>query len=141
MVVMIGMTLLFAYVTVYAQAYKEGAGGAVLESLTIEDTCVMPSTSTIRVSVYNVATQENMGSDVIVKIAGIYVNGVALVNNNQESSTNPNYGTINFDEIKIEAGTHEQLFGDFQSLPTGYTYEVRVETVRGSTFLSTITVR
>ena len=39
MVVMVGMSLLFAYVAVYAQNYKAGIGSSVMESLTIEDIC------------------------------------------------------------------------------------------------------
>jgi hypothetical protein len=136
MVVMIGMTLLFAYVTVYADNYKAGAGGAVLESLTIEDT-FMSNANTVRVTVYNAATQANMGSNVTVEVVGIYVNGIALTN----SQAGINQGEMSFDETPVGAGHHQMFYGTFnQALTHGFTYEVKVVTQRGSTFLSTVKV-
>jgi FlaG/FlaF family flagellin (archaellin) len=73
MVVMIGMTLLFAYVTVYADNYKAGAGGAVMESLTIEDVWFRNSTA-IQISIYNTGKVD-------CKINSIYDNGIALGTN------------------------------------------------------------
>jgi hypothetical protein len=72
MVVMIGMTLLFAYVTVYAQNYKEGVGGAVMESLTIEDVWFKDS-NTVQISLYNTGKVD-------CQVAGVYDNGLALRN-------------------------------------------------------------
>ncbi len=72
MVVMIGMTLLFAYVTVYAQNYKEGVGGAVMESLTIEDVW-FTGDKTVQISLYNTGKVD-------CQVAGVYDNGLALSN-------------------------------------------------------------
>ena len=38
LVVMIGMSVVFSSVVFYADSYRAGAGSAVLESLTVEDT-------------------------------------------------------------------------------------------------------
>ena len=42
-VVMVGMTILFAYVAVYAQNYQTGVGSSILESMTIEDVWITKS--------------------------------------------------------------------------------------------------
>ena len=44
-VVMVGMTILFAYVAVYAQNYQAGVGSSILESMTIEDVWITRSSS------------------------------------------------------------------------------------------------
>ena len=79
LVVMVGMSLVFAYVTVYSSSYQAGVGSSVLESMTIEDVWIQNS-NTVQISVYNTATQANLGtnSGVDITVATIYVNGVAL---------------------------------------------------------------
>ncbi len=37
LIVMAGMTILFAFIGAYAQSFQAGSGSAVLESLTVED--------------------------------------------------------------------------------------------------------
>jgi FlaG/FlaF family flagellin (archaellin) len=112
MVVMIGMTLLFAYVTVYAQNYKEGVGGAVMESLTIEDVWFKDST-TLQISVYN-------AGKVDCQVNGIYNNGVALV-----GATNLN--------TPIKIGEHK-LFVVNQPAGWPTLNNLKIVTVRSSEF-------
>jgi FlaG/FlaF family flagellin (archaellin) len=133
MVVMIGMTLLFAYVTVYAQNYKEGVGGAVMESLTIEDVMVQSDKRTLSVTVYNSANKANLGSDVDIRINAIYVGGVALINVID--------GTINFNEPPVNAAAGQnhitftcRLSSTEPDLQTGGMYDISIVTQRGSTF-------
>ncbi len=123
MVVMIGMTLLFAYVTVYAQTYKEGVGGAVMESLTIEDINLNPSGSSYgtqaEIWVYN-------AGKIDVDINAIYVNGLSL-------TINP--GT----DLKVPMGEHVLIPAQtLISWVSNNEYTFKVSTNRGSTFESII---
>ena len=52
LVVMVGMSMVFAYVTVYASSYQAGVGSSILESMTIEDVWIQNS-NTVQISVYN----------------------------------------------------------------------------------------
>ena len=61
-VVMVGMTLLFAYVTVYASNYQTGIGSSILESVTIEDVWIQNS-NTVQLTVYNTGTATNLGTN------------------------------------------------------------------------------
>jgi flagellin-like protein len=137
LVTMAGMTILFAFVASYSENYKAGLGGSVLESLTIEDVWVQGIT--VRVSVYNVATKTNLGTDVDFKVAAIYVDGVALINtqgNSDHSSPdyNPNHDTINFNEQTVKAGMHITFTGDsLNSLGNG-PHDITIATQRGSNF-------
>jgi flagellin-like protein len=139
LVTMAGMTILFAFVSSYSVSYKEGIGGSVLESLTIEDVWV--SGSTVQVSVYNVATKANLGTDVDFKVAAIYVDDVALINNRgnldpNSPDYNPNKGTINFNEQLVSAGTH-MTFTCYSSNPFGsgtHEHDITIATLRGSNF-------
>jgi len=115
MVVMIGMSLLFAYVTVYAQNYKEGIGGAVMESLVIEDVWFKDDT-TVRIWVYN-------AGKVDCKVNAIYDNGLVLT-----GATNLNA------DVKI--GQHEEFV---VNCPAGWSEwetvnNLKIVTVRGSNF-------
>jgi galactitol-specific phosphotransferase system IIB component len=126
MVVMVGMSVAFAYVAVYAQSYKAGIGSSVLESMTIEDVWIQDS-HTVQLSVYNTGTQANLGTNVDLTVATIYVNGSAL---NPLSHSN----TINFNQL-IGAGNQItipcQWSGSFQ---IGNTYDFKIVTLRGSNF-------
>ena len=133
LVVMVGMSLVFAYVTVYADNYKNGIGSSVLESLTIEDIWIKDST-TVQLSLYNTATQANLGTNagIDITIATIYVNGQAL-------TTNSAGGTIEFNTL-VNAGTHQTVIGYYKANPvafqSGNVYTFKVVTARGSSFAS-----
>lgn len=131
LVVMVGMSLVFAYVAVYADNYKTGVGSSVLESLTIEDVWVDGS-QTVHVWVYNSGTQANLGAAVNLNVATIYVNGSALINNQADAGSN--YGTINFNEQSVNAGQHVQFIGESSQPLTSGTHEITIVTMRGSNF-------
>ena len=112
MVVMIGMTLLFAYVTVYAENYKEGIGGAVMESLTIEDVSVKGSTVTIWV--YN---------------AGKVDSTIHTVYNDQGVALTDATGKINID-VDAQMASHVKITLNYDSNLDW----VKIVTMRGSEF-------
>ena len=74
LVVMIGMTILFAFVNVYASNFQAGSGSAVLESMTIEDVWFQnptqnpPNSIPVQLWIYNVGQTE-------FKIPTVYVDG------------------------------------------------------------------
>jgi ABC-type transport system involved in multi-copper enzyme maturation permease subunit len=128
MVVMVGMSVAFAYVAVYAQSYKAGIGSSVLESMTIEDVWIK-SSQTVQFSVYNSGTKTNLGTDsgVDLTVATIYVNGTAL---NPLSNSN----TIDFNQ-KISAGAHALIGCQWGAVfRGGNTYDFKIVTTRGSNF-------
>jgi FlaG/FlaF family flagellin (archaellin) len=124
MVVMIGMSLLFAYVAVYAQNYKDGIGGAVMESLTIEDISLnstAPGSNSygnqVKLWVYNTGKVD-------IEITSLYVNGIALTNASQ----------FNFN-IKVPVGSHVPITVQAPSdWVSNYDYTFKIITFRGSIF-------
>lgn len=126
MVVMVGMSLVFAYVAVYAENYKAGIGSSVMESLTIEDICLGSTGSAynnqVILWVYN-------SGQIDATINVIYINGVAATNGSS---------TINFN-VNVPVGTHipitVQASSNWQSSAT---YEFKINTVRGSNFVESI---
>jgi flagellin-like protein len=76
LVTMIGMTLLFAFVSSYSENYKAGVGSSVMESITVEDIWLLNSTSkdynnSVILQLYNVGKVD-------VKINSLYVDGLRL---------------------------------------------------------------
>ncbi len=134
MVVMVGMTIVFSSVVFYADSYKAGSGGSILESMTLEDVWIQPAgnvlSSTVNITVYNTGTQANLGTDsgVVITVAAIYVNGTAL--------NNPLTGTINFNGIQVKAGSHVTIEGQFfnGNFVSSNTYDFKIVTERGSHF-------
>ncbi len=125
-VVMVGMTILFAYVAVYAQNYQAGVGSSILESLTIEDVWIQNSTA-VQLTVYNTGTATNLGTNVDLTVAAIYVDGTAL-------TTSSSSNNINFNELII-AGDHVTIDGYWsEGFHSGITYDFKIVTVRGSNF-------
>jgi flagellin-like protein len=126
LVTMAGMTILFGFVISYSDSYKAGIGSSVMESLTIEDIWIQ-STNTVNVTVYNVGTKTNLGTDsgMDITIATIYVNGTAL--------TNPVSTTIDFKNYVVNAGSHLTIKGS-GFFNVGNTYDFKIVTTRGSNF-------
>ena len=83
--------------------------------------------NTVQLSVYNTGTATNLGTNVDLTVAAIYVNGTALTTSSSSNS-------INFN-VLIGAGDHVPIDGycseGFQS---GNTYDFKIVTVRGSNF-------
>lgn len=121
MVVMIGMTLLFAYVTVYAQSYKDGIGGAVMESITIEDVWIRSSSEShtgyaATIWLYNVGRIDST-------VLSIYDDdGTVLTNSTMQININ----------VDVQAASHTKITLD---CPSDLNW-VKVVTVRGSEFES-----
>ncbi len=131
LVVMVGMSLVFAYVVAYSDNYKAGVGSSVLESLSIEDVWV-DNSQTLHVWVYNSGTQANLGATVNLNVATIYVDGSALKNNQADAGSN--LGTINFNEQPVNAGQHVQFIGESAQPVAKGTHEITIVTMRGSNF-------
>lgn len=131
LVVMVGMSLVFAYVTVYSSSYQAGVGSSVLESMTIEDVWIQNS-NTVQISVYNTATQANLGtnSGIDITVATIYVNGVAL-------TTSQGGNSIEFNKVirSDTADAHQSIVGYWSgTFQSGITYNFKVVSARGSNF-------
>ncbi len=125
LITMIGMTLLFAFVSSYSESYKAGIGSSVMESLTVEDIWLLNSSAshynnTVQFSVYNVGKVDSV-------INSIYVNGLAL-------SDVP--GSLNFNfNVGVKTGEHliVTAYCSFEWSP-GAVYTFRIHTSRGSNF-------
>jgi hypothetical protein len=114
MVVMVGMSILFGYLVVYAQNYQVGAGSSVLESITIEDVH-FTSPSGVDITIYNTGKVD-------LTVKSVYINDVA-------SSTSL--------DVVVKEGEHGQLS---LSAPFGMTFEdgrayiFKIVTARGTGF-------
>jgi flagellin-like protein len=127
LVTMVGMTLLFAFVSSYSDNYKAGIGSSVMESLTVEDIWLSPgstsytsdSANTVQLTVYNVGKIDS-------KITSIYANGLKLTDDT---------GGFNLN-LPLEVGQHLTIPLHWQDGPWhhGQTYTFRVTTLRGSNF-------
>jgi flagellin-like protein len=106
LVVMVGMSLLFAFFVSYARDFQTGSGSAVLESMTIEDVWFTAPNGP-QVSVYNVGK-------VSFTIASVYVN--------DQLDSSPN--------IEIKTGQHQPI--TVGSAYSGCT--IKIVTARGSAF-------
>jgi len=138
MVVMVGMSILFGFVVFYSQSYQAGVGGSVLEYLTVEDIWIQDAHH-VQITVYNPGTQQNLGTDVDFEVTTIFVNNSPLKNNKGDLGSNPNFGTINFNEEdnKVKAGesaTFLCLWEAPKEFENGYTYTFKFVTLRGSIF-------
>jgi hypothetical protein len=86
LVVMVGMSLLFAYIAFYSQNFHEGSGSAVLESITVEDV-YFTSANNANVTIYNTGKVDFV-------ITSVYIDSVG-------ASTSLN--------LEVKQGQHEVL--------------------------------
>ncbi len=127
MITMAGMAILFGFVISYSDAYKAGVGSSVMESLTIEDIWISPSSvpdplHTVQLSVYNVGKVDST-------ITSAYVNGLALTKD----------GNLNLKE-SIIVGQHLTVTLNWnQPFAHGQKYTFRISTQSGSNFDITYT--
>jgi flagellin-like protein len=125
LITMIGMTLLFAFVSSYSDNYKAGIGSSVMESITFEDTWLLNSTyinynNTVIFQLYNVGKVDSV-------INSIYVNGLALTVS--DVSSNFNFNT------KVPIGGHVPITAYWtQNWVSGQTYTFKISTKSGSIF-------
>ena len=122
LVTMAGMAILFGFVISYSDAYKEGVGSSVMESLTIEDIWLSPHSTTynseVQISVYNVGKVDST-------ITSAYVNGLALTKSGN---------LLNLKE-SITVGQHLTITLNWiQPFVHGQQYTFRVSTQSGSNF-------
>jgi len=114
LVVMIGMSALFAFFVTYARDFQMGSGSAVLESMTVEDVWFKNSTS-VELWVYNFGK-------VNVTITDVYVdsNSVAKL------------------DLTVAVGEHGQI-DVTSSFEHDESYGFKIVTARGTSFEGTYT--
>jgi flagellin-like protein len=106
LVVMVGMSVLFAFFVNYTRDFQTGSGSAVLESLVIED--ISPGGEGAQVWVYNVGK-------VSLNITSVYVN-------DQKTSFEPS-------SLGIAPGQDGMI-----TIPAGNGDVIKIVTARGSAF-------
>jgi flagellin-like protein len=112
LVVMVGMSLLFAFFVSYARDFQTGSGSAVLESMTIEDVWFKGSNEA-QIWVYNVGK-------VNFTIASVYVNDQNANFYNPDNPENP----------PIAPGQHSRII-----VPSAFSgCTIKIVTARGSAF-------
>jgi flagellin-like protein len=107
LVVMVGMSMLFAFFVNYTRDFQTGSGSAVLESLVIEDVSSSPSGA--QVWVYNVGK-------VSFTVTSVYVN--------DQFAGNPN--------LEIAPGKHGMI--TISASSGGMSVLIKIVTARGSAF-------
>jgi len=128
LIVIVGMSIVFAYVSVYTQTYQSGIGSSVLESLTIEDVCFNGTTAN---GFNNLATVAVYNSGLIpVTVNGIYVDG---------NATTPMLASGLPVSIPVGQQAIIQVQGPYSQWYTGAYYNIKVTTLRGSSFEKTFT--
>jgi flagellin-like protein len=120
LITMIGMTLLFAFVSSYSENYKAGVGSSVMESITVEDIWLLNSTAgtynkTVLLQLYNVGKVD-------VKINSLYVAGLRM-----QTSFDPKQ-PIRVGECASISAT------SISNWNNGTTYAFRIVTESGSKF-------
>jgi flagellin-like protein len=128
LVTMAGMTILFGFVISYSDAYKAGVGSSVMESLTVDDIWLSPSSLTydskVQISVYNAGKVDSV-------ITSVYVNGLKLTETDQSN------GNFNL-KISVPVGgrpsTPILLYWAGHQWQSGQTYIFRIATQSGSVF-------
>ncbi len=115
MVVMVGMTVLFAFLASYTSSYQQGSGKAVLESMTVEESWLSNGQATVWV--YNIGKTD-------LTISEVYVNA-------QKVTPSPN--------LVVPVGQHMQLTvaSPTGSFLAGSSYAFKFVTQRGSSFQDT----
>jgi flagellin-like protein len=117
LIVMAGMTILFAFVGSYTQGFQSGSGSAVLESLTFEDVWFTSSNQQISIWVYNTGKVD-------MTLTSVYVNGASVPMYTQDHVL---LGSNNL--VKMGAHFHIIVFPQQAS-----NYTIRIATQRGSGF-------
>ena len=126
LVVMVGMGLLFAYLTTYVANYQTGSGSSVLESMTVEDVWFKNSTQVdsnlVEIWVYNVGK-------VGFTITNNYVNATPPLGFTVNSNSDPSI---------VPVGAHaDVLITLSQPWSNGVALSFKIVTSRGSAFSET----
>jgi len=135
LIVVVGMSLVFAYVSVYTQNYQSGIGSSVLESLTIEDVCFNGTTIVNGANANNVATIAIYNSgQIAATIRGIFVDG------NSTTPMGASGSDISYNvyiPVGGQAVVHVQ--GPYPQWYSGAGYDIKIVTVRGASFEKSFT--
>lgn len=125
LVVMIGMSILFAFFVNYAGDFQRGSGSAVLESMVVEDVNFVDS-GNATIWVYNLGK-------VSLNISSVYVND-ALVSN-PPALLQVTYGGADLPPNEIRDGAHGKIMVS-SSNPifsvSGGSYTFKIVTTRGT---------
>jgi flagellin-like protein len=119
LIVMAGMTILFAFVGAYAQSFQTGSGSAVLESLTVEDAWFKNQTQQGQAVTQLQVFEYNIGK-VELKITSVYVNDSGV--------------TFNPNPLIIPAGGHGNFTITLTQPFSSNRYNLKIVTERGSAF-------
>jgi flagellin-like protein len=133
LIVMAGMTILFAFIGVYAQSFQAGSGSAVKELLIVENHWFNTAVSdhNLYLWIYNIGEVE-------FRIDSIYVNDAKVTPILYDST-----GIQTSLDSSITAKTETGVFGPHAKilvtpwLETGENYVVKIVTKRGSAFEGT----
>jgi flagellin-like protein len=117
LVVMVGMGLLFAYLTTYVANYQVGSGSSVFESMTVEDVWFKNPTQ-VEIWVYNVGKVD-------FTITNIYVNGTLRFTADPNSAPSV-----------VQVGNHTDIQITL-SWSNENSYSFKIVTSRGSAFSET----
>jgi len=114
LVVMIGMSALFAFFVGYSKEFQAGSGSAVLESMTVEDVWFR-NQSTVEVWVYNFGKVD-------LSVASVYVNDSPVA-----------FSVEGLPSGTVVVGGHGKIVL-LSSFVEGSSYQFRIVTGRGTSF-------
>jgi flagellin-like protein len=130
LVVMVGMGLLFAYLTTYVANYQAGSGSSVFESMTVEDVW-FKNPNQVEIWVYNVG-------EVGFTITNIYVNDTPPLAFNIPQLEGQGYLTLvnsNSGPPVVLSGWHADILITLsEQWGNGNNYSFKIVTSRGSAF-------
>ena len=132
LVVMVGMGLLFAYLTTYVANYQAGSGSSVLESMTVEDVWFKNSNQ-VEIWVYNVGK-------VGFTITNIYVNGTLppappiILQMDEKGNLTPVNSLLTSNSPVVQIGWHADILVTLAQQYNGNDYSFKIVTSRGSAF-------
>jgi flagellin-like protein len=118
LIVMAGMTILFAFVGSYTQGFQSGSGSAVLESLTFEDVWFTDSNHQMSIWIYNTGK-----ADITLNL--VYVDGASVPMYYQNL-------TLIHSNSLVKVGAHFHMIVFLEQQESNYT--IRISTQRGSGF-------
>jgi len=127
MIAIIGMSIVFAYVSVYTQNYQSGIGSSVMESLTIEDVCFNGTNTVVNGVSFNGTVAVYNSGLIAANVNSVYIDG--------------NAARINATDVYIPVGGQAVILvqGPYPHWNLGAPYNIKVTTMRGSSFEKTFT--
>ena len=112
LIVVTGMSLLFAFFVNYARDFQLGSGSAVLESMTVEDVWFRDSPTRAEVWVYNFGKAD-------FRITSVYIND--------------QFVTVDPTSLTVRVGEHGNFTVPY-AFESGKSYSFRIVTARGTAF-------